>query len=76
MIDKNFVAIDFSKENLPKEEYEECTFINCNFSSADIYNCTIKNNEVLVNGTIETRVRNKLVKGTEIAVGDYLITIV
>ena len=36
----------------------------------------IQNNEVSVNGTVETRVRNKLVKGTEIAVGDYLITIV
>ncbi|HBK71676.1 MAG TPA: RNA-binding protein [Flavobacteriaceae bacterium] len=36
----------------------------------------IQNNEVLVNGTIETRVRNKLVKGSEIAVGDYVITII
>ena len=36
----------------------------------------IQNNEVSVNGALETRVRNKLVKGNEIAVGDYLITIV
>jgi len=36
----------------------------------------IQNNEVFVNGTVETRVRNKLVKGAEIVVGDYLITIV
>ncbi len=36
----------------------------------------IQNNEVSVNGTIETRVRNKLVKGHKIAVGDYIITII
>lgn len=36
----------------------------------------IQNNEVTVNGTVETRIRNKLIKGTEIVVGDYLISIV
>jgi len=35
----------------------------------------IKNEEVTVNGTIETRVRNKLIKTDQIQVGDYLITI-
>lgn len=36
----------------------------------------IQNEEVLVNGHIETRVRNKLVKNDQVEIGDYLITIV
>jgi len=36
----------------------------------------IQNEEVLVNGQIETRVRNKLVKNDQVEIGDYLITIV
>ncbi len=36
----------------------------------------IQNEEVLVNGHIETRVRNKLVKTDKVKIGDYLITIV
>jgi len=35
----------------------------------------IQNNEVTVNGNVETRIRNKLVKTDRIQVGDYLITI-
>jgi len=35
----------------------------------------IQNKEVTVNGTIETRVRNKLVKTDQIQVGNYSITI-
>lgn len=35
----------------------------------------IQNNEVLVNGVIETRVRNKLIKNDLVTVGDVLIKI-
>ena len=35
----------------------------------------IQNKEITVNGNIEMRVRNKLVKTDQIQVGDYLITI-
>ena len=35
----------------------------------------ILNEEVTVNGVIETRVRNKLVRSDEIVVGNYLIRI-
>jgi ribosome-associated protein len=35
----------------------------------------IQNKEVMVNGIVETRVRNKLVKSDLIEVGDYVIKI-
>lgn len=35
LYDKEFKAIDYS-QNLPKHDFEECTFINCNFSKANI----------------------------------------
>ena len=36
----------------------------------------IQNNEVLVNGVLEIRIRKKLVKSDRVKVGNYLISIV
>jgi len=36
--DKIFKNIDFTKESLPKGEYENCSFINCNLYSLDLSN--------------------------------------
>lgn len=34
--EQKFEKVDFTKEKLQKGEYEICTFINCNFSAADL----------------------------------------
>jgi len=34
--DKTFDKIDFTEHPLPKGEYENCFFINCNFSNSDL----------------------------------------
>ena len=34
--DKSFEKIDFTVKPLPKADYEYCTFLNCNFSNADL----------------------------------------
>jgi fluoroquinolone resistance protein len=36
---KRFEKIDFKAEGLVKGEYENCTFMNCNFSDADLSGC-------------------------------------
>ncbi|MDC9722733.1 MAG: pentapeptide repeat-containing protein [Urechidicola sp.] len=35
-----FKGIDYTNTRLPIGEYDNCNFINCNFSSSDISNCT------------------------------------
>ena len=34
--DKTFTQINFQKTPLPKGEYEDCSFINCDFSNTDL----------------------------------------
>lgn len=35
-LDQTFDKVDFTKNPLPKGEYEGCTFLNCNFSESDL----------------------------------------
>ena len=37
-VNKIFEKIDFNQIPLKKGEYENCTFVNCNFNSADLSN--------------------------------------
>ncbi|MDR3651452.1 MAG: pentapeptide repeat-containing protein [Paludibacter sp.] len=39
---KLFERIDFTLIHLPKDEYENCKFVNCNFYSADLLNVTFR----------------------------------
>ncbi len=39
IFDKDFEKIDFSKEQLPAREFDNCTFIECTFKKVDISNC-------------------------------------
>lgn len=38
--EKTFEKIDFTIHALPKGDYENCTFLNCNLSNADLSNIT------------------------------------
>ncbi len=40
--DKLFDRVDFTINNLPKDEYENCRFVNCNFYSGDLLNVTFR----------------------------------
>lgn len=39
---KHFEKTDYNVNNLPKGEYENCTFVNCNFYEADLLNITFR----------------------------------
>ncbi len=39
ILDKTFENIDYSKTTFPKGEYDNCIFINCNFSEINLSNC-------------------------------------
>lgn len=39
---KLFERVDFTTKNLPKDEYENCRFVNCNFYSVDLLNITFR----------------------------------
>ena len=40
--DKIFERIDYTLNNLPREEYENCRFVNCNFYGGDISHITFR----------------------------------
>ncbi len=40
MIDQTFDKIDFKEDGLPKEEYDTCTFISCDFYGTDLSGCS------------------------------------
>jgi len=40
---KTFERIDYTKTNLPKGEYEDCSFINCNFYNQDLSDNIFRN---------------------------------
>lgn len=36
MLDKTFEKLDFTQQPLPKDDYEGCIFLHCDFSNADL----------------------------------------
>jgi uncharacterized protein YjbI with pentapeptide repeats len=69
--DEHFDTIDFTKALLALGDYENCTFINCNFSNASLYNfvfadCTFIDCNISLANLANTILRDIQFKGCKL----------
>ena len=69
--EQEYKGIDYSTEKFEKGEYENCAFINCNFTALDLSNinfieCTFENCNFSIARVINTGLREVSFKGCKL----------